>query len=440
MIWKFAYRNLLRNKRRSLSTGVAICVGFVGLNLLGAYIYRSKKALDVTSIYSAQKGHISLYKKNAIEQYQIKPKKFVFSAEEQQQVSHQLDQLTSHIEYIGKQMTVPALLSNGVKSHPVVLYGFDPQAFKKSLSQPDLVKWAKDWVVPSQLENSDLFVRKPETISVTSKIAEILSFPYPLEGNVQIAARTFDGDLNAINADLGAEHTTGMQFLEDTVVLIPLAKVQELVTTDAVESISIYLKSGVNVERFAKTLKQRLMTLPFAVDIYKFDAVEINSMHQGTMGFLYVMGGFFLFLICTAVSLTIINSLTMGIIERTREIGTLRAVGFKSFDVVRLFVRENILLSTMSMAIGVFMSFLISSAVNAANIRFFPPGASTQIQFVLKWNLYIAGFVFVLLFTITLLSSFFVIKNKLRTKLIALLNDSATFAVQENVEGNGEEI
>ena len=65
MIWKFAYRNLLRNKRRSLSTGVAITVGFVGLNLLGAYIYRSKMALDTTSVYSAQKGHVSIYKKDA---------------------------------------------------------------------------------------------------------------------------------------------------------------------------------------------------------------------------------------------------------------------------------------------------------------------------------------------------------------------------------------
>jgi putative ABC transport system permease protein len=426
MIWKFAYRNLLRNKRRSLSTGVAICVGFVGLNLLGAYIYRSKMALDVTSVYSAQKGHISIYKKDSIEQYQIKPKKYVFSREEQDQIAKILSEFSSEIEYTGKQITVPSLLSNGQKSHPVVLYGFDPFAFKKSLTQPALLEWAKDWVLPSQLEDSDLFIQNPETVSVTPKIAEILSFHYPLKNNesVQIAARSLDGDLNAINADLGAEHTTGMQFLEDTIVLIPIAKAQELLATDAVESISVYLRENVSVNGFLKDLKAKLSKLGFETDIYKFDAVEINALHQGTMGFLYVMGGFFLFLICTAVSLTIINSLTMGIIERTREIGTLRAVGFKTLDVVKLFVRESVLLASMSMGIGIIISFLVSSAINAANIRFFPPGASTQIQFVLKWNLYIASFVFLLLFAISVLSSFLVIKNKLRTKLIALLNDS----------------
>lgn len=429
MIWKFAYRNLLRNKRRSLSTGVAICVGFVGLNLLGAYIYRSKMALDTTSVYPAQKGHVSIYKKDAIEQYQIKPKKYVFNVDEQNQVNEVLKSFGSDIEYTGKQISVPGLLSNGTKSHPIVLYGFDPQAFKKSLTQPDLLEWAKDWVLPSQLEDADLFLKNPETMSVTPKIAEILSFKYPLKSNdtVQIAARTLDGDLNAINAELGAEHTTGMQFLEDTVVLIPIAKVQELLATDAVEFISVYLNRQTSVDTFMRELKSKLAGLGFATDVYKFDAVEINALHQGTMGFLYVMGGFFLFLICTAVSLTIINSLTMGIIERTREIGTLRAVGFKSLDVVKLFVRESVLLAVISMAFGVLISFIVSSAVNAANIRFFPPGASTKIQFVLKWNLYIAGFVFILLFAISILSSYFVIKSKLRTKLIALLNDSSTF-------------
>lgn len=429
MIWKFAFRNLLRNKRRSLSTGVAITVGFVGLNLLGAYIYRSKMALDTTSVYSAQKGHVSIYKKDAIEQYQIKPKKYVFSLEEQQQVQTILADLQNQIEYTGQQISVPGLFSNGVKSHPVVIYGFDPVAYQKSLTQPTLLEWAKDWVLPSQRENADLFIRNPETVSITPKIAEILSFKYPLTDNdsVQLAARSLDGDLNAINADLGAEHTTGMQFLEDTVVLIPIKKVQELLATDAVESISVYLKPEVSVDAFIKKLKEKLSTLAFATDVYRFDAPEINALHQGTMGFLYVMGGFFVFLICTAVSLTIINSLTMGIIERTREIGTLRAVGFKSLDVVKLFMRESVLLAVISMVFGVLISFVVSSLVNAANIQFFPPGASAKIQFVLKWNLYIASFVFILLFTISVLSSFFVIKNKLRTKLIALLNDSSTF-------------
>jgi len=424
--WNFAAKNLLRNKRRTISTAVAICVGFVGLNLLGAYIYRSKKALDVTSIYSAQRGHISILKKDAVEFYQVKPKKYVLNLDEQNSIQKILANMSNDVEYFGYRLTVSGLLSNGIKSHPVVIYGFDPLAFKKSLQQSDLIKWAKDWIIPSQLENLDIFINKPDTLSLTDRIADILSVSKPYAGHddLQIAARSIDGDLNAINVSLGAEHTTGMQFLEDTVVLLPLKKVQELMNTDSVEAISIYLKPNINIDKFIEKFNSELKMNNLNIDIFKYDDVEINSLHQGTMGFLYVMGGFFVFLICSAVSLTIINSLTMGIIERTREIGTLRAVGFTVNHVVNLFLKEGILLSVFSMSAGIVFSFIIAEIVNRLNIKFFPPGASQQIQFVLNWNMIIACVVFLLLLFISWISSYVVIRQKMKVKLINLINDS----------------
>ena len=415
------------NKRRSVSTGIAICVGFVGLNLLGAYIFRSKKALDATAIYLQQRGHFSIFKHDAFEKYQIHPEIFALSFSEQNQIQHVLDgELSKNIDYISRQLTTSGLLSNGTKSHPVLIYGFEPEAYKKSLQQEDLLKWAKDWVRPSQLENLNIFIVNPETVSITAKIAAIMNFNFPLKNNdsVQLAAKNFDGDLNAVDANLGAEHTTGLQFLEDTVILLPLLCIQELLSTQAIESMSVYLKNDVSTEIFFNKLQVRLNQLNFKTDIYRFDDPLINPMHQGTMGFLYVMGGFFIFLICTAVSLTIINSLTMGIIERTREIGTLRAVGFKVNQVIQLYIKENILLCLISMGIGVILSYIIAVFINAANIQFFPPGASQKIQFILNWNLYLAASVFILLISISVISSYFVIRSKLKSKLISLLNDT----------------
>jgi putative ABC transport system permease protein len=427
MNWSFAFKNLFRNKRRSISTGIAICVGFVGLNLLGAYIFRSKKALDATSIYLQQRGHFSIFKHEAFAKYQIHPEVFALSLSEQNQIQQVLNrELNANIDYISRQLSTAGLLSNGTKSHPVLIYGFDPEAYKNSLQQPNLLRWAKDWVKPSQLENLNIFIDKPDTVSITAKIAAIMNLNFPLKNtdSVQLAAKNFDGDLNAIDATLGAEHTTGLQFLEDTVILLPLPRVQDLLSTQAIESMSIYLKNDVSTDLFFKKLQTSLKQLNFKTDVYRFDDPVINPMHQGTMGFLYVMGGFFIFLICTAVSLTIINSLTMGIIERTREIGTLRAVGFKVNQVIQLYIKENILLCLISMSVGVFLSYIISVFINAANIQFFPPGASQKIQFILNWNLYLAASVFILLITISLISSYFVIRSKLKAKLISLLNDS----------------
>jgi len=424
--WEFAFKNLFRNKRRTLSTATAICVGFVGLNLLGAYIYRSKKALDATSVYSAQRGHISIYKKNAVEQYQVKPRQYVLTKKDIEEIQIVLKQYGDSVDYTSTKLSATALISNGTKSYPVVVYGFEPESYKKSLQQKDLLLWAKDWVIPSQLENLDIFIQNPETISLTQRIGEVMALDYPFKSSeyLQLAGKNLDGDLNAINVLLGAEHTTGLQFLEDTVVLLPIQKVQELLSTDSVESFSIYLKTFSDTNDVIQKLRQHFDKMKLNYDVFRFDDVAINSMHQGTMGFLYVMGGFFVFLICTAVSLTIINSLTMGIIERTREIGTLRAVGFKVQQVIELFTKESILLAALSMLVGVILSFMICEIVNKLEIKFFPPGASQKILFILNWNVGIAASVFVLLMLVTWLSSYLVIKNKMKVKLISLINDS----------------
>jgi putative ABC transport system permease protein len=136
------------------------------------------------------------------------------------------------------------------------------------------------------------------------------------------------------------------------------------------------------------------------------------------------MGAFFVFLIGTAVSLTIINSLTMGIIERTREIGTLLAVGFQRQQVSRLFILENILVALFSIAAGVVLSYLIAGLVNGMNIRFMPPGVSGKIQFRLVWNVFIALSVGLFVLLLTFGASFFVMKTKEKTKLIDLINDA----------------
>ena len=63
----------------------------------------------------------------------------------------------------------------------------------------------------------------------------------------------------------------------------------------------------------------------------------------------------FLFLI---ILIGVINSLRMTIRERTREIGTLRAIGFQSRQILSLFVFETFFLAIFSCAAGVALGFL----------------------------------------------------------------------------------
>ena len=426
MSWQMAFKNLGRNKRRTLSTGVAICVGFLALNLLGGYIYRSHLVLSTTSIYLNQKGHFQLYRQGSLLGFPIKPKQYILSKAELDELDQKVFQpLKDGIDYTSASLSGPALLSNGTKSYGVMALGFDPVGYVKSMRSQDLHEIAEDWMMPWQKDKAGQFVENPDLIAVTPLIAEIMGFKFPLEKNdsVQLATRTIDGDLNAVNADLGAEHSTGSRFLEETIIQVPLKKMQELLGTEGAERVSLFVNRDISLASFEKQMRAKLKDLSFGVDLYRYSDEAVNPLYTGSMGFLYVMTGFFVLLICSAVSLTIVNALTMGIIERTREIGTLRAIGFTPQDVQKLFSRESLLVAFFAMIIGTFLSFVIATAIARAHIMFKPPGASQFVEFRLDWNLWIALLASIVLISVTWTSAQVVIRRKSRTKLISLLHD-----------------
>lgn len=371
-------------------------------------------------------GHVQIFKKDALVYFSLRPKKYVIEKKEIEEIEKVLADPKYAVEYIGHNMNGAGLLSNGVKSHPVLFLSFEPEVYARSLLQPELSEWARDWILPSQLENIEIFRKSNEVMSVTPKIANIMNLKYPLNSNegVQMAARSFDNDLNAVNLDLGAEHTSGIELLEDSLVLIPFNKAQELLGSDGAESMSVYLKPNQDFKKFKITLDEVLAKISPDFETYFYYDEKINAIYMGTLGFLLAMGGFIVFLIGTAVSLTIINSLAMGIIERTKEIGTLRAVGFKARDIKRIFVTESLMLCFVAVFIGIFISLIISAVVNSLNIRFTPPGVSGTVQFRLVWNFVVVIGVTCFVMLLTWVSAGVVMARKSQSKLIDLLNDT----------------
>src|SRR5262249_50759102 len=61
MTWKIAFRNLLRNRRRSAVTLLAIAVGAVGIVLFGEFVRFVTAGLETGAV--ARVGHLTVYKK-----------------------------------------------------------------------------------------------------------------------------------------------------------------------------------------------------------------------------------------------------------------------------------------------------------------------------------------------------------------------------------------
>src|SRR6202048_1367408 len=62
----------------------------------------------------------------------------------------------------------------------------------------------------------------------------------------------------------------------------------------------------------------------------------------------------------------LLNMHTM-VLERTREIGILKALGFTRFDVVRMLLGETLILTLMGTALGIAITFLIQAILKQTN-------------------------------------------------------------------------
>ena len=70
-------------------------------------------------------------------------------------------------------------------------------------------------------------------------------------------------------------------------------------------------------------------------------------------------------------SIMILVVLYISVVERTKEIGLLRAIGARSKDVKRIFVLEAFFIGLSSGVIGLIGSYVISIFVNKASIQMF---------------------------------------------------------------------
>jgi putative ABC transport system permease protein len=241
------------------------------------------------------------------------------------------------------------------------------------------------------------------------------------DANIQLAGMTFDGSLTAIDGEIVNLFHTPSADTEDQTILTSVETLQRLYETEAVTYVGVFLHDPGSAAVVAREMEAALRAGGLDVDAYPFTDARVNPHYTGSMAFLGSLLVFVGTLVTAVVVLGILNSVTLTVYERTREIGTFRALGWRRRQVAMLFLRESIILALAGLLVGVVLALTVATAVNAANIRFQPPGIPGDIQLVL-WPLpHVYAIVALVLLPLSALVTWGVARRRVRERTADLL-------------------
>lgn len=407
-LWRLAWRNLGRTKRRNLATATAIAVGCAGLVILGWWVVRVEAFLRSGSVYLDHRGHVMVYKEGGLERAAGRPARYSLTPEDQAAILAAVAG-DRRVEFTGRYLRGMGLAGNGCRTAPFIALGVEPAVEVRVVRHPSVVENNADFAQPVKGQRVSERADVQGAIGVSAGLARLLgkrrvhdevpatptAFVVPdcgtaeapaqiaADANVQLAGMTFDGSLSAIDGEIVNIFHAATSQAEDMSLVTSLASLQALYATDAVTYVAIYLVNWRQAGPLAAELRDRLRAAGLAVSVYPFTEEKVNQFYAGTMAFLESLVMFITLLVASVVVLGVMNAVTLTVFERTREIGTFRALGYTRRQVAGIFLREVILLATVSVAAGIAGAMAAATAVNAADIRFSPPGVPGTVQVLL---------------------------------------------------------
>lgn len=180
------------------------------------------------------------------------------------------------------------------------------------------------------------------------------------------------GALNAV-----AAQNWGLKEIDDSYVLMHLAQAQRLVFGSGppqVSALQLQLHHTADVAQATRRIRVLLAQHDAGQALEVVDYETLAPIYRQTIEFFDSVFGFIATLIAVIVLFTVGNTMGMAVVERTLEIGTLRAIGLRQRGIRQLFVWEGVLLGVAGAVLGTAVAMALAYGINHSGLRWAPPG------------------------------------------------------------------
>ena len=351
----FACQNTLRNRRRSLVTVAVAALGTAAILLASGFALSTYQALEQAAARST--GHLIV---GLPEQ---------FTKDEDTPLQYGLDNATElaaklqadpDVRHVLPRIAFSGLVSNGDKSTVMLATGVDPD-HEFAVKGPFLSVLAGE-VLTSDAAQAEVMLGEGLAKSLKAKPGSGLT----------LLASTTDGTLNALDVTVKGIVSTGVPDIDKRLVYTDIATAQKLLNTKRVSTLGVFLRSMAATagarERVAAA-NPKLVVQTWLDQAFFYHSVR--GLYNRIFGALGLIIG-------VIVVFVVANAMAMAIIERTREIGTLRALGTLPSQMLRTLALEGMVLGGVGAFVGALIALAVSLLLYAFPVQMPPPPGSSR--------------------------------------------------------------
>jgi putative ABC transport system permease protein len=353
-----AFRNVFRNRRRTLMTLFMVGGGVAGLLLVGGFFARMFWGLRESTINDGL-GHIQIFTAEHFKREEVHV--LDTGIDNWRQVAAAV-RTGKHVRGVAPRIEFYGMLSNGIKSSVFMGSAIDPAA-ERSLGFSPRLTAGRD--LDDNTGEVEALIGTGVARSMNVKVGDGLT----------LLAVTADGALNGIDVQIVGIVNTGFKDIDDRYLRITLPAAQRLLQSNRVTNLVVGLDKTENTDQVAALLSPRLHGLPQQLVLKKWiDLAAYYKQVRSLFSTIFVFLGIIVFFMVLMAS---VNTLLMTMFERTREIGTMLAMGTPRSWIMALFVSEATLLGVMGAIFGVVGGNLLGVLLNHAGIHLPPPPGTT---------------------------------------------------------------
>ena len=346
-----ALRNIFRQKTRSAATLIAITVGVAGLILAGGFVQDIFIQLGEATIH-AQTGHIQITRQGYREGKTRAPEKYLIDTPEE--LKKNAAGVTG-VDKVFARLSFSGVINNGKRDLGIIGEGVEPSAeeklgtYMKYIEGRPLRDEDRDGIVMGHGVAKSLGLKPGDRVNLVISLA-------------QGAVNTLDFEV------IGVFQSFSKEF-DARAVRIPILAARELMDTPGAHLLVVMLHRTEDTRQVTTALIDRFATQ--GLEAARWD--ELSDFYGKAVELYDQQFGVLRLIILLMVLLSVTNSVNMTLFERTREFGTLLALGDKPKTVFRLIMLESVVLGVLGAFVGIVVGCLAALAISAVGIPMPPP-------------------------------------------------------------------